>query len=404
MTYQPCAASRAAVLHALARASHNRPGLEVPQDLVAEAVRTVPLDGDPALRTFLTMVGEVQAEWCRSVVPDVLLDLALDGLADLSSHVAGCASITRAGVTAAAAVPVVRNVTTEWFDRFMTPDQYDRLVKYIARKARHSRDDSEVREFVHDYVALVGHRDGLRDRILSGNEPSPGSIRAWVWKQTLSTFRNEGTDAQTRTVKGAKTERDLRSETPSDAFQSAVDGPSAVLYEAPEGSDGEGGTFASSRAASGMALLDVVDPSPMFDDMLEHQAALARGMARFEDAVRCYKPNAAERYVRVLGHLAKGLTPSEVADAEHVSPARAATLIAEVRAAGRHRANLDRVRVVVIRYVMDEPMSTLSDLLGDIDAERNDIASAVSELLTEGLVASRRGGSLEVTPLGISCA
>jgi hypothetical protein len=276
-------------------------------------------------------------------------------------------------------------------------------VKHVARKTRHSRDESEVREFVHDYVASVGFRDALRDRILSGNEPTPGSIRAWVWKQALSTFRNEGTDAQTRTVKNARTERDLRNETPDEAFQCAVDGPTAAVYEAPEGSDDEGGSFASSRAASGAALLDVVDPSPMFDDVLEHQAALARGMARFEDAVRSYKPNAADRYVRVLGHLAQGLNPSEVAAVEHVSPARAATLIAEVRAAGRHRANIDRVRIAVIRYVMDEPMSTLSDLVGDLDEERVEVASAVSELLSEGLITSRRGGSFEVTRLGISC-
>lgn len=404
MTYQPCAATRAAVLHALATAAQWRASNVVPLEKVVDSVRPQPYDGDGELRPFASMVAEVQTEWCRTVVPDVLLDLALDGLADLAAHLSGEAVVTSAGLAVARAHRNRRNVTTEWFDRFMTRAQYDALVKYVARKARHSRDESEVREFVHEYVASVGYRDALRDRILSGNEPAPGSIRAWVWKQALSTFRNEGTDAQTRTVKGAKTERDLRSETPDDAFRGAVDGPTAAVYEAPEGSGGEGGTFASSRASSGAALLDVVDPAPPFDDVLEHQAALARGMARFEDAVRCYKPNAAERYVRVLGHLAQGLSPSEVAAAEHVSHARAATLIAEVRAAGRHRAKIDRVRVAVIRYVIDEPMSTLSDLVGDLDAGRADIASAVSELLSEGLVASRRGGSLEVTPLGISCA
>jgi hypothetical protein len=404
MTYQPCTASRAAVLHALATAAQWRPSNAVPLDKVVASVRPPPYDGDGELRPFMSMVAESQAEWCRTVVPDVLLDLALDGLTDLAAHVSGLALLTDAGLAASDAGRRRRNVTTAWFDRFMTRAQYDALVKYVARKARHSRDDSEVREFVHDYVVSVGFRDALHDRILSGHEPTAGSIRAWVWKQALSTFRNEGTDAQTRTVKGAKTERDLRNETPDEAFQCAVDGPTAAVYESPEGSEGEGGTFASSRASSGSALIDVVDPSPLFDDVVEHQAALARGMARFEDAVRCYKPNAAERYVRVLGHLAQGFTPSEVAAAEHVSPARAATLISEVRAAGRHRANIDRVRVAVIRYVIDEPMSTLSDLVGDLRAERGDIASAVSELLTEGLVATRRGGSLEVTRLGISCA
>ena len=405
-----CAVQRAAVLHVLGTATRYRVGAEVPTDqlrqgalsLLARANRRMV---DIHLRGFTTFVAEVQDSIDQSVLDDVMLNLACEGATNMASHMMGSQSLTSSGVQESLDVRPMfdpRNVTVEWLDQFMTAKQYDKLVRHIGRKIRHSRDDSEIRELVHDYIALVGSRDGLRNRILAGDDPSPSNIQSWVWRQVLSTFRNEGTDAQTRTVKGAKTERDLRNETPEEAFLAAVDGPSAAVYESDAGTGHEGGSFTSTSAAPSMALLDVVDTAPYIEDVIAHQAAMASGMARLEQAVRAYKPNAANRYARVLGHLAKGLSPSEVADAEHVSHARAATLIAEVRMAGRVRANIDRARVAVIRYVMDEPMSTLTDIFGDVGGNPSDLSSAVSELLSEGLLAGRNGGSFEVTKLGVS--
>lgn len=400
MTAWPCAATRATVLLALAQATRWKTGPTVSQERIIEFLPRDSFEGGPYLQSFTALVNEAQAEWYRDIVPNALLELALEGLADMNAHVSGAAAITGKGLVAAKPLRPPRNVTVSWFDRYLTPERYDELVRHLARKTRHSRDESEIREFVHEYIVNTGERDGLRDRIMAGDDPSPGSIRAWVWKQALSIFRNEGTDAQTRTLKNARTERDLRNETPDEAYQVAVDGPTAVVYEAPEGSEHEGGSYASANASSGAALLDVVDFAPRFDEVLEHQAALARGMARLEAAVRSYKPNAADRYARVLGHLASGMKPADVATAEKVSDARAATLIAEVRAAGRLRANLDRVRDSVLSYLKEEPMSTLTDLVGELGDAQGNVPLVVSELLSEGLIITRRGGSLEVTRLG----
>lgn len=309
--------------------------------------------------------------------------------------------LTKAGVNAALEVRSTfqgKNITTEWFDRFLTPDQYNRIVRHVANKTRHSRDDSEIREFVHEYIANTSARDGLRDRILSGNDPSPACVRSWVWRQVLSLFRNEGTDAQTRTVKGAKNERDLRGE-PS-PVRAAVNVPGAVLYASEGGADGDPGVFATGDAIGGCALVDVMDTAPTPEERLAHQQAVERGMARLEASVRAYKPAAADRYVRILGYLAEGMSSEQVAVAEKVTPARAATLLAEVRAAGRHRAHLDRVRVGVVKFLMDEPMATVGDMspaeLNVKNCTETHIRDAVTELVAEGVIVWRRGGSLEV--------
>lgn len=399
MPSTPRADTRAAVVHAIATATRYRTGTTTPTATVTPRA----VDLLPVVATGFPDLDDLVDATTSDLAGSVVTDLALDGLIDLYEYLDGNATLTPAGVAEALNVRPAferRNLTVEWFDRFLTPQQYEKLVRHIAFKAKHSRDESEIREFVHDYIAKVGARDGLRDRIIAGDDPSPGSIRSWIWKQTLSTWRDEGTDAQTRTVKGSRTDRDLHGATPNDAFASPTDGPTAVVYEAPEGSDG--GHVALDHAASGMSMVDVVDPTPSFTDLLLHQEALRKGMARLEEAVRASKPGAADRYARVLGHMAKGMTPAEVADAENVSHARAATLIAEVRAAGRQRARVDRARVAVIRYVHEEPMSTVSDLVSELDADKTAIRDAVSELLADGFIARHNGGSLEVTDLGIA--
>jgi hypothetical protein len=401
MVFPPSAALRAAVLAALSTVVRGKANHRVPIEKVASAVQlpqelASDAQDSPELDTFLIAVGDAQALWLHELVPDVLLYLALDGLVDMSAHIAGTSALTLAGVRAVAAAKP-RNVTVAWFDRFMTPAQYAELVRYIGGKTRHSRDGSEIRGFVHDYIANVCARDGLRERILSGNEPSASCIRSWVWKQALSTFRNEGTDAQTRTVKGARTERDLRGETPQGAFQAPGSGVAVVVYEVSDQAVHGGLT----GGAQNCALVDIVDNAQWADEFCAHQEALSRGMARLEQAVRSYKPGAPDRYARVLGHLARGCSPAEVAREEKVAPARAATLIAEVRAAGRERARIDQVRAGVLRYIQEEPMSTLSDL-ADLGAKTSDLSSAVSELIHEGMLHRRRGGSLELTQLGFS--
>ena len=45
-------------------------------------------------------------------------------------------------------------------------------------------------------------------------------------------------------------------------------------------------------------------------------------------------------------------------------------------------------------------MSTLTDLVGELGDAQGNVPIVVSELLAEGLITTRRGGSLEVTRLG----
>lgn len=396
MTNLARAATRDAVLHVIGTTTGYCHGVTVPADRIAADVRALLIRHYRRtevlpMRAFFKMVNSVQVDWDVAQIDQVLMDLSLDGITDFSACLNGDCALTRAGIAVALEVRPQfeqRNVTVEWFNRFLTPEHYAELVRHITRKAKHSRDASEIREFVHDYIANTGFRDGLRNRILSGNEPTIGSMRAWVWRQALSTFRNEGTDAQMRTMKGSKTELEQRGNVPKDVFFAPAGGSIGIVYEPSE--DGNTDT------------IHIVDNGPSIDDLVEHQAAMQRGLARLEGAVRQCKPGAADRYARILGHVAAGLGAAEVAAVEGVSNARAATLIAEVRSAGRERARLDHVRVQVLRYVKAEPMATISDLTTDLVADRTAIQSVVSELLKEGILNHHRGGSLEISALGNS--
>jgi len=395
-----------AVVHAIATATRYRADQSADPEQVASSahrltrsLRPGGLLDDPSLQGFRREVAAAVSATPTPDVPSLVESLVDAGLVDAVGHYFyRSLSLTPEGVAHALEVRPLfapQNLTVEWFDRFLTREQYDRLVRHVASKTKHSRDDSEVRGFVHGYVLSMGKNDGLRARILADNDPTPGSIRAWVWKHALSTFRNEGTDAQTRTVKGSRTEREVRGEAPLDVF-AAPEAASTVVYAVEGGGEDDAGTFASSSASSGHALLDVIDTDPTPEDVLAHSEALRRGMERFEAAVRADKPGAADRYARVLGHLARGMSPAEVAQAEGVSPARAATLIAEVRESGRRRADLDRVRGEVVRYLDSEPMSTVADMVDDLTVDVTRIRTAVSELLSEGVLVWRKGGSLRV--------
>ncbi len=408
-TRSPAVLSTAAVLHAIATAVMYRPNVAIPTDTVIQRAKTLmataqhpgPFSNDRDFRGFRAMLDAEQMSANDVLVRDALDAAATAGHVDVMRSLVGEGeALTPAGVDRAFEIRPLfdrRTLTTEWLDQHITKDEYTRLVRHIANRARHSRDESEIREFVHDYVANIGGRDGLRARLVSGDIPAPSTIRAWVWKQTLTTFRNEGTDALTRTVKNARTERDLRGATPMDAFSAPVDGTSTAVY-AIEGDEGVG-SFATSAASPSSALLDVMDVSPSPEDILAHKEHLARGMARLDAAVRSYKPGAAVRYSRVLSHLAAGLSPNEIAEAENVSRNRGATLLAEVRTAGKQMVTMDRTRGAIVEYLVSEPMSTVSDLTSDLAHAPEDIQAAINELLSEGHLTVSRG-SFRVTDLG----
>jgi len=185
-----CADRRGVVLHVIGSTAMYRSGNMVDPDRVRVGVRGLLSREyrrmeDPDTRSFDRLVAAVQLNCDLSQLCGDVFHLAADGLVDLVGAACGEWSLTSAGVSAALSARSrydPRNVTMEWMDRFMTPEQYRKLVGYITHKVKHSRDDAEIRCLVHEYVALVGRRDGLRDRILAGDDPSPASIRSWVWR------------------------------------------------------------------------------------------------------------------------------------------------------------------------------------------------------------------------------
>lgn len=279
-----------------------------------------------------------------------------------------------------------RNLTNVWLDAYLTPRSYSDLHKYLTSRTRHSRDKDEISELAHEFIRRLIATDGLRERLVAGRVPSPSEVRSWAWRRALSIFRDEGIDAQTRMVKNARTDRDLANNTPAAAFQSDPESKSGIYEIA--GSDG--GMLTSSGSHMGNALVDVVDVAPTPAEATEHRDFANRRMALLEAAVRQHRPNASDRFARVLAHMAAGKTVAEIAALEGVSACRATRMTSDVRAAGAALSTKQAVERKILEYVRAEPMSTIDDLLADVHDDAPLVQGLVDSMIAGGSLRLRR--------------
>ena len=342
---------------------------------------------DPDLLSFQAELSAMESEQDQQDVELAVLFLTLEDLVEVVDG-----NLVLRSPKAALAVRgefEPRNLTAVWMDSYLTPTVYAELVRHIASRTKHSRDGDEIRELTHEFVRRFIKADSLRKRLLEGRVPSPGEVRSWAWRRVLSIFRDEGIDAQTRTIKSARTDRDLEDKTPESAYKMDPSSHRQAILAVDEGS--ETGLRATASNVSGGALVDVVDSTPSFEEVFEHQEFARSRMARLEAAVRAYKSTAPDRYARVLAHMAAGKTVEEIADLEEVSRNRAAAIVAEVRVAGRNLVEFDAVRRKIMEYVQAEPMATLDDLVSDLAEDRALVSRAVTDLLSAGALQRAKG-------------
>lgn len=299
-------------------------------------------------------------------------------------------ALTQAGISAAIEVHEeflpARNVTTTWLNVMLTPAVVDTICYHLGKKCTKSVALDEIGDLVGTYFTKMMARDGLRKYLSEGKAPTVSQLKLWAYRSALTQFRDEGRDALTRTVKGARTERDL------------VDNPIEVLGEASEvqaiylanHTDGMEITVAG---GSGDCLVDVVDhgATSLSDDTV----TLTAGLSLLEAVLRKRRPHNQDRFVRVLHGVMTGTTVREMADEEGVSRNRVASVVADMKDAVMEAVETGEAVRDILAYVRDEPYSTLEDINEDVGG-----ATGVVPLLVSAGWLSHSNGSLLITESG----
>jgi hypothetical protein len=265
-----------------------------------------------------------------------------------------------------------RNLTAQWVDEFFTAARYKDLNKFLGARIVHSRDQDEVMELGHEFIRRLINADSLRKRLLAGSTPLPSEIKSWAWRRVLTIFRDEGTDAQTRTIKNSRTDRDLQNNTPAEAFKVDPNAQFNVVYE-----DGENDT---------RVMSDVVEVSPQA--RIEHTLYARQQVERIRATIAKTGPAQRARYERMLGYLQEGMGVAEIAAAEGVSRNRAAILLADLRKTCQRAEDQTEGAAVLLDYLQNEPFATLSDLRSVVDE-----AEVVLPRLVAAGAVERRGES-----------
>ena len=290
------------------------------------------------------------------------VSVALANLLDENhiNFVAGGYTLNMSGLTEAVdnikMLPGGKNATTVYLQGFLTPDNMRILKNHLAVKCNRSVALDEISDLIGNYLTRQMELDSMEKFLRIGQPPAISSLKLWVYRRALSTFRNEGRDALTRTVKGARTEQDLTGE----SLSVAIDGDSMLtgIYLT-EGDD----DLATGNDA---ALLDVADMTKIpGTENLEMQECYAV----IERVLRQRQPAQAARLIRVLKLAGEGMQVQDIAAAEGCSRNLASVLLAEVRSVVMGiTADGSKARQV-LEYLSKEPCATSMDVFSDLGME-----------------------------------
>lgn len=350
---------------------------------------------------------------------------ALSDVPTLENYGADTVLLTKEGIAVALDVRdwySGTNVTAAWLKANVTEHYLKGIITHLSRKAKRSVEFNEIGELVHTYLANLINRDGLRSRLEKGCHPSPSDIKGWVYNGALSQWRDEGKDALTRTLKGCRTEREVKDikdgvET-TDIASRSMPTDNRVLIE---GEDGQGIYASGSNGAS--ALLDVADGSG--EDEIIQRLACVETITKVEGLIKQNTGEGpkGERYLRVFRLGLHGADVRDVAKSEGLSRNRASLVINQVRGMARGAAEMLGVQAQVspkarvpqqvqtpseelvslasthlelVNYVLHEPHATLSDMQDDVDPDIS--ATTVQMLLTSGIFLCHEGRKNKLQP------
>lgn len=382
--------------------------------------------GQRSLRPFFHQISVLEA---GHIAPLVQMHTALmvnEG--DLRVHVDGSLSLTKK--TIAEAVDLRSSfegtsVTHAWVTATVIPSYLERLYSNLKSRCLKSVIFGEIKDLVHNWLARILRKDGLRTRLARGQSPPPSSIKAWVYNAALSHFRDGGRDALTRGLKGCRTEKDLvlANEGVSSIHHDTVDRSIPSSVQGVFLSTGEDGKTNSvlSHGSENAPLLDT-SGGDLSDEIIHYMTA-RQGLARIESFLQDNKSESAARLQRVFRQLVDDdCNLREIAQAEGVSRTRAAAIVSNIRAiacAGEKRdtppAQKITVRVPspmdfrVMRYVNEWPRITAKDMKEPQDILNGENvggmgeripATVLARLVQDGWLAKTTTGRFIITRAG----
>lgn len=99
------------------------------------------------------------------------------------------------------------NITTQWLDANGV-EVTQMLIKHLSIKLKTSRKIHLIEDHVQVFLIRIMERDTLAPYIKSGKNPTFNVLKIWAYQSACTEMRGWGVDADLRTSRGAKTNRD----------------------------------------------------------------------------------------------------------------------------------------------------------------------------------------------------
>ena len=281
--------------------------------------------------------------------------------------------------------------TAIWLNEQIAKGLLDRITNAV--KSRYPIEELEdVQGEVHLRVAHWCAKGSFDDHLAEGHPPSVSRMAAWVGNRVKSRLGRRGQDALWRQMRGSRTESEFRKEEVHP--ESLI--PDQVFRVGLEYSE------------EGAVVREVViDPASLETQEDAPEPAVSPEQA-LRMIIRASRPNAAQRYLKVLEGMVSEASRSDIANADGCSTSRAGKLTARVREDLKSVPMLFAISDArkVLRYIVEEPCITYSEIIEDLRMEGEEVDRAL-RLLTDPEIAyitESNGRSFLATEIGMAAA
>ena len=288
--------------------------------------------------------------------------------------------------------PPTPTATAVWLNEQISNGLIDHLINTVVRRYP-VEDRDDVAGEVHLRIAHWGAKGSFDEHLELGNAPTVSRMAAWVGNRIKSALGRRGQDALWRQLRGSRTESEYRNE---EVHPDSVN-PESVYSVALE-SDG---------TDDGAVQRVIIDPRTLEDSLPVAETAVT-AEAALRMIIRASRPNAAERYLKILEAMIADTNRSDIADQDGCSVGRAGKLTARVRADLKAAPMLFTVSDArkVLRYIVEEPCITYTEIIEDLRMDGEEVDRALRLLMMNEIayITESNGRSFMATDIGLAAA
>lgn len=288
--------------------------------------------------------------------------------------------------------PASPTATAVWLNEQIGKGLIDHLTNTVIRRYP-VEDRDDVAGEVHLRIAHWGAKGSFDEHLALGNAPTVSRMAAWVGNRIKSALGRRGQDALWRQLRGSRTESEYRNE---EVHPDSLN-PESVYSVALE-SDGTDDTSVQRV---------IIDPRTLEDSLPVVQPVVSAETA-LRMIIRASRPNAAERYLKILEAMIADTNRSAIADQDGCSVGRAGKLTARVRADLKAVPMLFTVSDArkVLRYIVEEPCITYAEIIEDLRMDGEEVDRALRLLMMNEIayITESNGRSFMATDIGLAAA